>query len=151
MDEGFFDAGRLYRRSGPAGRQQLFLVLHVARPPGGFAAPGRDGPVAFGWRRTTTPDGRSKPLGPYNTHVRNGWQDVTDSDLARVLGLTDTGSDGWRSATASRAPASTTSRRGGRRTTDPSEIQVAEPGRLARLLHRHRPDRPPTPPTDGPP
>ncbi|GAA2840002.1 hypothetical protein GCM10010441_75400 [Kitasatospora paracochleata] len=152
MDQGFFDPGRLYRRpkeDAAPGHQELFWVIHVATPPGGFAAPGHEHPVAFGWRRTTTPNGHTTPLGPYTAHTRDGWQDVTDSDLAHALGLTDTRAGGWRSATTPQGDVPAPGRPGGRRATDPPAPQDDRPHRIARLLHphRHRPNRPPHPPT----
>ncbi|WP_354644742.1 hypothetical protein [Kitasatospora camelliae] len=121
MEQGFFEPGRLYRRRAgdPTGDWEIFLVAHVGRPPGGFAAPDDRGPVAFGWRRAGGP-GSGRPLGPFTTSTVNGWSDITDSDLVRLLGLTDDGSSGgWQNATA--APSDTgDSSPGGRRDTDPA-------------------------------
>ncbi|GAA2840187.1 hypothetical protein GCM10010441_75660 [Kitasatospora paracochleata] len=143
MEQWFFEPGRLYRRraDGGEGGWELFLVAHVAVPPGGFAARGAGGPVAFGWLRTGGPDGR--PLGPFTAHTPAGWSDVTDSGLEQVLGLTGTRTGGWRSATA--AGPETAGTPGGRRVTDPAPDTTARTGRRqARRwwTRRHRRPRP---------
>lgn len=129
MDQGFFDVGQLYRRPGNSARgdTELFLVVHVSRPPGGFAAAGNRQPVAFGWRGPTSAGPSDTPPGPYATDARDDWEEVADSELVHVLGLTDTGSDDWRGATVPPAGAVMDDRAGGRRSTDPPADSRARP------------------------
>lgn len=90
MTESFFHAGGIYRhyRHGTPSSEGVFVVVHVGRAPEGFAHPAETGAVAFGWRRSTPPDGTPAPLGAHLASDFTGWREIDDAELAAVLGDT---------------------------------------------------------------
>ncbi|MFG2821471.1 hypothetical protein ACGFX4_18830 [Kitasatospora sp. NPDC048365] len=85
MGESFFHAGGIYRYGADG---DVFVVVYVGRAPDGFAHPDDTGEAAFGWRRSTAPDGAPAPLGAYTTADFSSWQEIDDAELADALGDT---------------------------------------------------------------